>query len=637
MSADWLLLAAFASFGAGCLLVLPPLPPRPKLAYLAGALGSCLLAVLAWILLQPHWFPAVAPPLPCESPLFRLDLLAASFFLPFGLVGACASWYATAYTAGAPQPRRLALCWNLFLAGLTGVFSAADVYVFFVAWEVMACASFLLVRHQDEQETSIRTGFLYLLMTHLGTACLLAAFLLLSAPAGSLHFSQLGGALPGARSDAIFLLAFFGFAVKAGLVPLHIWLSRAHPAAPSHVSALMSGIMLKTAVYGLCRFLWDFLLPAAAPWWGWLLLGAGCLSALMGALYAVTEGDWKRLLAFCSAENLGLLFALLGAGLLGHVHGDPLLRALAWNGVLLHVCLHALYKGLLFLGVGSVIHAAGTGRLDALGGLWRRMPLTCLCLGIGSLSAAGLPLFAGFPGEWLLLQSFLLLGSGVTAAPLAAAAAVAALGLAAATSAAAFLKALALPVFGAEKRPLPPSFHTPRGALAKAPAALAVLTLLAAWQAEAVRTLLAPALPLPPLPLPAGALPLALGAALIAWRQARRPAAQQPTWTCGILPEARFAYSATAQTQPFQRTFARLVGPAQSRLERTASHPYWGGSLHHHLGRTRYLIRYLYQPLQRWVLQGASRLRQMQAGSVQLYMSYILAATIVCLYYSIRW
>ncbi|WP_051296700.1 proton-conducting transporter membrane subunit [Anaeroarcus burkinensis] len=637
MSVDWLFFAALAFFSLGCLAVLPPLPARTRMAYLCSIGGSICLIALAVCLFQPNMFLLPFSLLSTKSELLKLDWLAASFFLPFGLVGVFASWYAIAYTNHFQQPRRLASCWNLFLAGMAGVFAASHVYFFFFAWEIMAWTSFLLVRYQDQQKRSIRTGFLYLLMTHIGTACLLGSFLLLSTSSGSLDFASFGGLPPGPLSSLIFLLAFFGFAIKAGLVPLHIWLSRAHPAAPSHVSALMSGIMLKTAVYGMCRFLWDFLPFAAAAWWGWLLVGAGCLSALMGALYAVTEGDWKRLLAFCSAENLGLIFALLGAGLLGQFYGDLYLASLAWNAALLHVFLHALYKSLLFLGVGSVIHAVGTGSLDALGGLWRRMPGTCLCLGIGSCSAAGLPFFAGFPGEWLLFQCILALGSGPVDAPLPAGIALAALGLAAATSAAAFLKTLALPVFGPEKRFWRPEFHAPKGALVQAPMGLVILTLLATWQADSLRLLWLQASALPSLPYSTTAWLLALAAVFLAFLMARRQTPQLPTWTCGIIPEAHFGYSATAQAQPFQRAFASLVGPAQSVLLRQGIHPYWGGSLQHHLSRTRYLIEYLYQPLQHSILRTASRLRSMQAGSIQLYMAYILTATVACLYYSIRW
>ena len=263
----------------------------------------------------------------------------------------------------------------------------------------MSLASFFLVMFDDEKESVRRAGWIYLVAMHLGTAFLLAMFLLLGQERRLAGFrAALGRARR--RSGVLFLLAVVGFGTKAGFIPLHVWLPEAHPAAPSHVSAVMSGVMIKTGIYGLLRML--TLLGPPPAWWGWTLLGIGVVSGVLGVLFALAQHDLKRLLAYHSVENIGIIALGLGVGLLGISYGNPTMAALGFAGGLLHVVNHAVFKSLLFLGAGSVLHATGTGEIDRLGGLLKRMPVTGATFLVGAAAISGLPPLNGFVSEFLI-------------------------------------------------------------------------------------------------------------------------------------------------------------------------------------------------------------------------------------------
>ncbi len=344
----------------------------------------------------------------------RLDVLSAFFLTLLGLAGSGISAYATGYFRHMAETRagdfqRLILLYALFLASMGMVLVADDAYFFMVAWEGMALSSYFLVTTDHEIPAIREAGFLYLLMAHLGAIALLLCFgLLQSGAGGDYAFATLRHhSLTGFWSSMTFLLALIGFGAKAGLLPLHSWLPEAHPAAPSPVSALMSGIMLKMALYGLLRVLFD-LLGQPLWWWGALLVGLGSLTALFGVLFAAVQSDIKRLLAWSSVENMGLILSGLGLTLLFHGAGQETVAALALAAVLYHALNHALFKGLLFLGAGSVLHATAERNMAKLGGLIRVMPWVAGLSLVGILSLAGLPPFNGFVSEWLLLQAYLL-------------------------------------------------------------------------------------------------------------------------------------------------------------------------------------------------------------------------------------
>ncbi|MDT3705903.1 MAG: hydrogenase 4 subunit B [Thiobacillus sp.] len=373
-----------------------------------GALGVAGIGVAGLI------GPASSAVLPIGLPdlLFhlRLDALSAFFLLLLGGAAFGITVYASGYfkSLAAGPLALLALWYHLFLAGMVTVMLANDAYAFMVAWEVMALASYFLVT-TDHKIPEIRSaGFLYLLIAHIGAVALLLTFGVLQGGHGDYTFDTMRTAeMTPFWASAAFLLALFGFGAKAGLVPMHVWLPEAHPAAPSPVSALMSGVMLKTAIYGLLRVTFD-LLNVQIDWWGTLALALGLVTALYGVIFAAVQSDMKRLLAWSSIENIGVIIAAFGLTLIFYTDGKGALAALSLTALLYHALNHAFFKGLLFVGTGSVLHATGVRQMGLLGGLMRFMPWTAWLTLVGALAIAGLPPLNGFVSEWLLLQAFLL-------------------------------------------------------------------------------------------------------------------------------------------------------------------------------------------------------------------------------------
>ena len=382
-----------------------------SLVFPLGALGALAIAAVGVAgLLQPasHFIlPIGLPDLPFH---LRLDALSAFFLVLLGGAAFGVTIYASGYLRGmeAGPLGLLTLWYHLFLAGMVMVMLADDAYAFMVAWEVMALSSYFLVTTDHKIPDIRRAGFLYLLIAHVGAVSLLLCFGVLQGGHGAYTFDYMRHAqLTPFWTSIAFLLALFGFGAKAGLVPLHVWLPEAHPAAPSPVSALMSGVMLKTAIYGLLRVSFD-LLNVQFAWWGTLALTLGLITALYGVIFAAVQSDMKRLLAWSSIENIGIILTGFGLTLIFHVDGNGSMAALALTATLYHALNHAFFKGLLFVGTGSVLHATGTRLMGGLGGLIRFMPWTAWLTLIGALAIAGLPPLNGFVSEWLLLQAFLL-------------------------------------------------------------------------------------------------------------------------------------------------------------------------------------------------------------------------------------
>ncbi|MBL8416221.1 MAG: hydrogenase 4 subunit B [Propionivibrio sp.] len=350
--------------------------------------------------------PIGLPDLPFH---LRLDALSSFFLLLLGATAAGISIYAAGYIrkGEGTAPGLQCLLYHLFLTSMAFVLLADDGYAFMVAWETMALSSFFLVTSEHRHDEIRRAGYLYLLVAHVGAVGILLSFGVMAGSAGDYTFDAMRD-FPtlGIWPTIAFLLALFGFGAKAGLLPLHVWLPEAHPAAPSPVSAMMSGVMLKTAIYGLLRVSFD-LLHAQLWWWGALLLLLGLASAIFGAIFSTVQTDMKRLLAYSSIENIGLIFVGFGLTLIFQSFAMPQLAALALVATLYHCLNHAFFKSLLFLCTGSVLHATRERNLGKLGGLIHRMPwVTWLAL-VGVLASAGLPPLNGFVSEWLLLQSFL--------------------------------------------------------------------------------------------------------------------------------------------------------------------------------------------------------------------------------------
>ncbi|HET8746432.1 MAG TPA: hydrogenase 4 subunit B [Ramlibacter sp.] len=376
---------------------------------LGGALGLALLALA----LPAVFAPAQARVLPVGLPTLpfhlRLDGLSAFFLMVIGGVSAGVSVFAAGYfrRAEGTPPGLLCLEYHLFLASMTLVVLADDAYAFMVMWETMALSSYFLVTANHRVPEVRRAGYLYLVMAHIGAVAILLCFGVLQANTGDYTFANMRAQqLTPFWASIAFLLALLGFGAKAGLVPLHVWLPEAHPAAPSPVSALMSAVMLKTAIYGVLRVSFD-LLDTQLWWWGGLLLALGLGTALYGVVFAAVQVDMKRLLAYSSIENVGLVFAGMGLALIFAAYQMKVLAALALTASLYHVASHALFKSLLFLSTGCVLHATAERSLGKLGGLIRYMPFVAWVTLVGTLASAGLPPLAGFVSEWLLLQSFL--------------------------------------------------------------------------------------------------------------------------------------------------------------------------------------------------------------------------------------
>ncbi len=592
-----------------------------------------------------------------------MDPLAGMFVALVGAAAVPVSVYAIGY---AGRERRGCLAYAVFVAAMLVVPLAANVMTFALAWELMSLASYVLVldgaRAGREPVASAHAGWVYAVMTHAGLACLLAGMLLLTAWTGSPRFADWAAAAPtlsaGARSLVWALLAL-GFAAKAGGVPLHVWLPLAHPAAPSHVSALMSGVMIKLGVYGLLRASFVWLAPAL-PWWGATLLLVGAVSAVTGVLYAIVDRDLKRLLAFSSIENIGIVLVGTGAAVAFAAAALPALALLALAAALYHVVNHAAFKSLLFMAAGGVLHGTGTRDMEALGGLIKRQPWTAACFLAGAVAIAGLPPLNGFVSEWLTFQALLQnIRLPQPSMNLAFALAIAGLALAAGLAVAAFVKAfgitfLALPRSDAAARaheaPVAMRVAMVATALACAGLALGASAIVPALAAVAATLVPAPA-PITvgawltlnisgdfaSLSMPAVALALAGGillpVLLLVVARARPRVRRYETWGCGrLLQTARMEYTATAFADPFTRVFDFFYRPA-ARLDVDA-HPesrFFVRRIRYE-NPTRFIVdEWLYRPLGRVLRAAARRAAVVQSGSPNLYLAYVLVALLLLL------
>ena len=380
-------------------------PISALISLMLAVTGLWALAAVPDILVLPLGLPD----LPFH---LRLDPLSAFFLILLGGASLGVSLFSAGYfkTMAGGTLGLLCLEYHLFLVGMTLVLLADDAYMFMVAWETMALASYFLVTTDHNVPETRKAGYLYLLIAHVGAIAILLSFGVMQGGHGisAYTFDAMRAAhLTSFWSSVAFLLALFGFGAKAGMLPLHVWLPEAHPAAPSPVSALMSGVMLKTAIYGILRVTFD-LLGHQLWWWGVLALALGLITAVFGVMFAAVQGDMKRLLAYSSIENIGLLLVGIGLTIIFHVYGKDALAALSLTATLYHSLNHAMFKSLLFVGTGAILHATGERNMGRLGGLIHHMPWAAVLMLVGVLAIAGLPPLNGFVSEWLLLQAFLL-------------------------------------------------------------------------------------------------------------------------------------------------------------------------------------------------------------------------------------
>ena len=448
---SWLAISALALIPAGNAFL------ARRLAFPLSALAGLALAAFGlqaiWLAPQQMTLPLGLPDLPFH---LRVDPLAGFFLMLLGSVSAGISVYAGGYFRNETSERLIliGLQYHVFLASMAFVILADDAYLFMVAWETMALSSYFLVT-TDHKLPAIRSaGFLYLLIAHLGAIAILLCFGVMHGGHGDYSFDALRAAeLTPLWANVAFLLAFFGFGAKAGMIPLHAWLPEAHPAAPSPVSALMSGIMLKTAIYGMVRVIYDLI--GNVRWeWGMVVLAVGAGTTLFGVLYALMQHDLKRLLAYHSVENIGIILLGLGMSMVFIGFGHPAAGTLGMIAALYHTLNHAVFKGLLFLGAGSILHSTGLRNLNDMGGLIRVMPKTAFYFLIGALAISALPPLNGFVSEWLTFQAALqapILQNGVVRSLLPLFAAT--LALAGALTAMCFVKVYGIAFLGQPRSP----------------------------------------------------------------------------------------------------------------------------------------------------------------------------------------
>ena len=607
----------------------------------AGAVPA--LAVLAGSPVTAVRIPAAVPG---GAWIFGIDSLSAVFLVAIFGVGAAVAVYGVTYQMHERPRHSVSGAHALLaieLAALALVVTARAVVPFLVAWETMAVVAYFLVIFDAERPAVRRAGLLYLVATHTGTLILFTMFAVWATGAHDLSFTALAAharMLP-AHGSVVLALALVGFGIKAGIVPFHFWLPEAHAAAPSHISALMSGLVIKMGIYGLLRVLLLVAIPAA--WWGWLVLALGVTSGILGVVWALAQHDLKRLLAFHSVENIGIICIGLGIGALGTAYGHPVIAVLGYAGAVLHTLNHALFKSLLFLGAGSVIHSTGTRDIDRLGGLATRMPLTAATFLIGSAAIVGLPPLNGFLSEWLVYRS--LLHAGIAASGIhTAVVAVAALALIGALALACFTKVVGVIYLGRPRdRTASDSAHesavgmtAPLIALAAAcvgigmipvavvPAVLRVGRLVAGVGAGGIGV-----------PADAGlgqltgfmiALGLLVAVAVILRTRSLAPSTVRAgTWGCGFEPQtSRMQYSASSFAAPLLAAFGPVTGVSVHRTRTTfATHS------------SDVVLERLVRPAWRGLRGTAMRLRPIQQRRVGLQLVYLAAAMIALLLYLI--
>ena len=634
-------------------------------AFLGSAAASLVTGLLAADVLLAG-VPLAGAGFVHEASGFRLayavDGLSAWFLLVLSLLGVPIALFSIGYVGYPHFQRRsvfLGVAFNLLLLAVELVFTAADAITFLCAWELMTLATAALVVTEHEERASRRAAFLYLVMSHVGTGCLIGGFMALASMSGSFSFATLlsgDAALPTARFG-LFALFFLGFGVKAGIVPLHVWLPEAHPAAPTSISALMSGVLIKTGIYGIVRVC-AFGLGTPPLSWGVLVVVVGGLSAVLGVLYALMQHDLKRLLAYHSIENIGIILLGLGAGMMGLAYGRSDLAAVGVAASLYHVLNHAVFKGLLFLGAGGVVTATGTRQIEQFGGLLRRMPWTGLLFLVGAVAISGLPPLNGFASEWLTFQAFLFgfRGSAEPLVHLLFPVGGAVLALTTALAAACFVKAfgisfLALPRSGAaaEARESPAVMLVPQAFLAALCVGLGLFPGLVLEVLDSVMASL-PGLEPRAEMAPSGlvmtsglesfdhVVPVMLGAALLgalavarlltARRRAR--VRRVPTWGCGGELGARTEYTATAFSKPLMMIFRAVYRPTREVEALAEVSPYFPREVRYRAEIEPTFERYAYRPLVRAVLRVAEGMKLLQAGSLHAYLAYVIAF-VVCM------
>ncbi|MCX9085400.1 MAG: hydrogenase 4 subunit B [Candidatus Methanoperedens sp.] len=635
-------------------------------SFLSASIASILGIVFSFSVLSGKNFEfTAASDLPLTYGLF-VDKLSAFFILVISITAFAVSIYSIGYVReyyGKKNIGYLGFLYNIFILSMILVVSANNVVMFLIVWELMSIISYLLVLFEHENKEARKAGFIYIVMTHIGTGFIILSLMILAGSSGSFNFNTFNAAAaalsPGLK-DAVFIFALIGFGTKAGIVPLHIWLPYAHPAAPSNVSALMSGVMIKTAIFMLIRVFYDFL-GADVAWWGMLVLILASVSALLGVLYALMEHDMKRLLAYHSVENIGIILIGVGVSMIFMASGHPTLAAFGLIAGLYHTINHAVFKSLLFMGAGSLVYATHTKNIEDYGGLIKKMPWTALFFLIGSISICALPPFNGFVSEWLIFQaqlSSIYLSDNITKMLILFSGA--GLALTSALAAACFVKA-----FGVSFLALPRSEHARHSKEAPVPMliGMGILSLmcivLGVLPFYFIRIFDSISSPLVGVSVSSminsdlsmatiSAFPATISTAAIAvlvfvviplpvimyLLLKRTPEPKYETWGCGQpISTGRNEYTATAFSKPFRMWFAGLFRPRREIQTTYSDSSFFKGGVRFESQIEPIFEKYLYDPII-WVVVNVSRfMRIIQTGYLQTYLLYILITLVISLIY----
>jgi hydrogenase-4 component B len=582
----------------------------------------------------------------------RVDAIAAMFLLQIFVVAGLGAIYGAGYWRDVDHPddaRKLRLFYGVLTASLATLVVARSAILFLFGWELMAVAAFFCVTTEDRDPAVRSAGFVYLVATRVSSLCLFALVSVLYGATGTVDFALDGARVSSGAANALFLLALVACGVKAGIMPLHVWLPGAHANAPSHVSALMSGVLIKMGVYGLVRVTSFF--PHPPAWWGGLLFGLGVASGVLGVAFAIGQHDIKRLLAYHSVENVGIIVMGLGLALLARAMGAPELALLGLAGALLHTWNHGIFKALLFFGAGSVVHATGTREIDALGGLGKKMPRTALAFLVGAVAICGLPPLNGFVSELFIYLAML---RGVATqhgrAWLAGAFGAPALALIGALAVACFVKVYGAVFLGAPRTARAERAHESGAAMTAPMAALAIACVVigvapalvapvldraaAAWAPEmaAAAPPLVRAAPLAWVSGAAGALTalvLALALALRA-RTRRAPRSETVTWDCGYAaPSSSMQYTSSSFAQMLVELFAWALRPSVHAPRLRAPFP---APSRFHSEVSDVVLERAVLPAARAVVRGFGWFRWVQQGSVHAYLLYMLIALVLAFF-----
>lgn len=600
---------------------------------------------------------------------FLLDPLSSFFMLVISVIGFVASIYSMGYTklyVNKRDTRFLGFAYNLLLVSMLLVVTANNALVFMIVWELMTLVSFFLVIFEHENPTNRKAGYVYLVMSHIGAGLIAVAFFIMFAYAGEAFtfsfddFRHIGAHMPPIYKNIVFFLIIIGFGIKAGIFPLHLWLPMAHPAAPSNVSMVMSGVMIKTAIYGFIRFYFEFLTPCP-PWWGFIVLVAGASSAILGILYALMERDIKTLLAYSSVENIGIILIGIGLSMIFKSYNLMTLSALAMMAGLYHLINHAVFKCLLFGCAGNIYYSTHTKNIEELGGLIKRLRVTAPLFLVGALSISAIPPLNGFMSEWLIFQS-LLNGFYIPSVFFKVMTVIcgAIVALTGALVAMCFVKA-----FGVSFLALPRSEHTRKakevplvmlvsmGILASMcvfmglfPATIMatinqvnthllgtnIINIITSYDWLQTKSIHTNFTDLSPKSAPIfGLILLVITFGFLTMLRPGFTKRIYETWTCGITPEPRFGYTATAFTKPFKVIFGNLYRP-RFEISTTYSVPKYFAKSITYLGEiTPIFEKYFYNPVSSYVLNISNKIRWVHTGSIHVYLAYIFVTLLIAI------